>query len=121
MIPTELLSQYETENAERPFTPDRQEGFVSILNCGKGDIVISFEKGNKEDAERAKKAVTDMLNAGYTIVVQTEDGYKPVSKFDARRNEYIIQSGGSKRTRKEEKRVPAEKAKATAIAPRAGG
>ena len=119
MIPSSVLAQYDTVGCNRDFDAP-EEGSVAILNCGKGDIRISFEKGNKADIEIAKQAVTEMLAAGYTIVVETDDGYKPVKKFDARRTEYIVQSTGPKGKRTE-KRVKATKAKATAIAPRAGG
>jgi hypothetical protein len=116
MIPTSVLSQYECEETDDKGQPI---GTLAILNCGQGDMVISFEKGNAEDRERARKAVEDMLGRGYTIVVQTPDGYKPVKKFDGRRSEYVVRSSGNVPEKTE--RIPAAKAKATAIAPTSGG
>lgn len=100
-----------------------QPGTLDILNCGAGHLKLSFDKDKPEEVEKAKTAVQDMLKRGYTIFIEVPDGrckdgkgLRPVKEFDPATNEYIVEAPGSS-----SERVPAEKAKASGVAPIAGG
>jgi hypothetical protein len=117
--------------------PHPADGFLSILNVGAGDLRISFNPKYPAEAKRAREMVTDMLRRGYAIVVAEEDGtHSPVNAFDPETCEYIVADSAPvgaeeeaaaapptprKRGRPRTRRIPARKARATAIAPSAGG
>lgn len=126
-------------------------GELSVLNCTKGDIKVSFDKGDPQEVERAKRIIGDMLKRGYIIFVEVKGKLRKVKEFDAKREEYIIADGplyageptappepelksnaDESTTTSEKKtrgargayrtaRVPLRKTKATGIAPTAGG
>ncbi len=119
-------------------------GEVGILNVGAGDTKLSFDPKNKEERERAARIVTDMIRRGYTILVEIDDGKggkknRRVRKFDAKQCEYIIAAEpsdeqersaeaaaatptrGKKADGGATRRIPAERARATAIPRSAGG
>lgn len=117
--------------------PPVDDGFLSILNVGAGDLRISFNPKFPAEVERAREMVTDMLRRGYAIVVAEEDGtHSPVNAFDPATCEYIVADSAparvepegdaplpepKKRGRPRTRRIPARRARATAIAPSAGG
>lgn len=51
-------------------------GSVAVLNVGRGDLTLSFDKANTAERKKAKSVVQDMLKRGYAIFVQvdTKDG-----------------------------------------------
>lgn len=112
-IPAELTE------AERP------KGILTVPNIGLGDLEINFDKGVKEDIERARGIIEDMLKRGYTIYVELSDGStRRVERFDGRMNHYIVTDANKpKRTKRKAKpqRVPMTGSRATAVAPTAGG
>ena len=106
-------------------------GTLSILNVGAGDLVISFDSDDPDEVAKARKMVEDMLKAGYALVVEEEDGtHSPVQRFDPETDEYIVadinfrKAKGESRARRQKapkRRLKASRARATAIAPSAGG
>jgi hypothetical protein len=67
------------------------DGSLSILNTGKGDIVITFDNANAAETIRAKRMITDMLRSGYALLVKRDDDtYSRVDAFDEKTSEYII-------------------------------
>lgn len=113
-----------------------EPGSLSVLNVGHGDLKLSFNSQDPAEVERARKAVNDMLNRGYAIFVELAGGkLRRVKKFDSRRDVYIVadvpaeaaaagpaQTGNGRRSSKQRTAsIPAKKAKATAVAPTAGG
>ena len=118
------------------------EGEVGILNVGAGDTKLSFDKSNPAERERAAKIVADMLKRGYAILIQVgeKDG-KPLfhraTSFEPETCEYIIvglpegiesplttdadciQDDHARPHRRQ--RVAADKTRAVAVAPIAGG
>lgn len=114
---------------------------LSILNCGEGDIKISFDKSDVQEAARAERVVKDMLDRGYIIFAyDAENNLHRVTGFDPQTCEYLIADGPShdsktktetkEQTQKSKsakkgtragKRLPAESSKAVAVARTAGG
>lgn len=69
-------------------------GQVAALNCGAGDIRVTFEKGNVFETERAKGVIQDMLKRGYALFVDEGDGkFVKASRFDPEKEVYIIGNG----------------------------
>lgn len=68
-------------------------GELAILNCREGDMRFSFDKDDPQELERAKRVVEDMLRRGYIIFVDVGGKLRKVTKFDAKRGEYIIADG----------------------------
>ncbi len=118
-------------------------GSLAILNVGKGDTKLSFDPEKPAEVERANKVVTDMLRAGYAIMVQVgeRDGkplYMRAEGFDAKTNEYLIVGApetkhepmdvsdilaGTPRRKRQPKttRVKASETRAVGVARMAGG
>lgn len=126
-------------------------GELAILNVGDGDTKLSFDKNNRKELERAKRIVTDMLAKGYAILIEVgkdektgEPLYRRARAFDPETVEYIIagdpvseadielaveqtpaEHKAATRARMVKKtrdsRVPADKTRAVAVAPVAGG
>jgi len=114
---------------------------LDVLNCGLGDLKLSFDPKNPVERERAARAVEDMLKRGYVIFVEHKGRTERVKTFDPKKCEYIISDvpgvireehdaitpstetkiGAADRPRGKGRRVKAESVKGTAIAPRAGG
>lgn len=119
-----------------PIPPD-----VSVLNCGAGDMVFSFDPKDPLECARAERVVKDMLKRGYLLFAKVNGQYKRVMKFDDQRHEYIIADGpdsapkdfddGDPRNaepklkkhpgRPRNRRVPAKGTPITGVAPTAGG
>lgn len=109
----------------------RKDGTLHVLNCGAGHLKFTFGD-NEIEAERASRVVQDMLNRGYALFVEGKKGLRKVNAFDAKTREYIIADGplypGDAEKRSKPKRgkgVPlricANRARATGVAPTAGG
>lgn len=123
-------------------------GELGILNVGAGDTKLTFDKSNPAERARAAKIVTEMLQRGYSILVQVDkkDGepvYLRAKRFDPETCEYIISGGPDEvvdvgdllgveredkparrkpgRPRKNERRIPADSTKAVSVGRTAGG
>ena len=115
------------------------EPCVEVLKAADGHLTIQVGKDPAEHAQ-AKKVVEDMLKRGYALFVELEDGTtRRVKSFNAADEEYIVMDvpeneetpapdDGPKVTlkktqagRKKSKQVPMRKARATGLAPTAGG
>lgn len=94
---------------------------LDVLNCDRGHLSIKFDKDNKNEVERAKDMVEDMLKRGYTIVVEYNGETHRVDKFDRKHGEYLVQDGPKKGKKGRPKGIPMQKAKATGIGRTAGG
>lgn len=77
-------------------------GTIGILNVGAGDTKLTFDKANPAERERAAKIVAEMIQRGYSILVQVgvqkHDGreepiFRRAHGFDAETCEYIIAAG----------------------------
>ena len=109
------------------------DGHLDILNCHDGHMKLTFEKDDPTEVERAKRVIRDMLRRGYSLFIEHEGRLVPVRSFNEKTACYIIAAGPTdqqesyrepkKQTKKKsrKKSVPIRKAKATAIAPTAGG
>lgn len=64
-------------------------GVLEILSIGRGDIKLSIDNSD-EDRERAKQIIEEMLRAGYTIFVETDDGPVRVTEFNPKRMVYTV-------------------------------
>jgi hypothetical protein len=99
-------------------------GQLDVLSVGHGHLEIKFDESDKDEVEKAKKIITDMIKRGFAIFVHTDDGgTKRVKRFNAKTNCYIIDdtppdapAGTSK-----EKEVPTTSSRATAVGRTAGG
>lgn len=114
-------------------------GTLSVLNVGSGDLKFSFDPAKPGEVEKAKRTVEDMLRRGYTLLVEVDGVLHKAKGFDPARCEYIIVDEPDEpiaarpavdvdaavtavpRKRGRSKGIPAAAAKATAIAPTAGG
>lgn len=118
-------------------------GSISVLNIGKGDIKITFDKNDPIESERAKRIIMDMLRRGYSIFLRDADNkLHKVETFDPETECYIIADGalyaGDQADlrvvdrikvpaptvdgkRKSRKGVPMRKANAIGVGPTAGG
>lgn len=130
MIPTDKIERI----AGGGVPEDIQPGELIILSVHKGDTKLSFDGKDPEEVAHAKVVLEDMLKRGYLIFIDTGEGegenrLRRVMAFDPEKSEYIIRAdkrskayrdaaAGEKPT---EERVPAAKARATAIAPTSGG
>lgn len=110
---------------------------LAILNVGDGDTKITFDKDKPDELERSKKIVTQMIRAGFAIMVlvgTTASGkpkYRRATKFDPDTCEYIIVDAPDdvaapadepkRKGRGRAQRVPAAGAKAVGVARSAGG
>lgn len=98
-------------------------GSLGILSCGRGDMTIRFDKGNKDEMERAREIIQDMMARGYMLFVEMKDGtLRQANAFDGRKFAYVLKAAGKPSTVKRKvERVPARRRKAYAVAPTAGG
>ncbi len=66
-------------------------GILSCLNVAGGDIAISFDTKDQQEAIRAKRIIKDMMKRGYALLVKMPDGtYQRALEFDEQAGEYII-------------------------------
>lgn len=70
-------------------------GFLKVPNIGAGHIEIKFEHHNQEKLAQARRIIEDMTTRGYILVVEHGGQYKPVQRFDARRNRYLLFEPGA--------------------------
>ena len=100
-------------------------GSLSVLNCGRGDLYIQFEKGDRDGMERAREVIQDMLKRGYLLFVQMKDGtLRKVQRFDGRQYAYVLSTGKDSpkpSSSRQMFRRPLRKTKAYGVAPTAGG
>ena len=69
-------------------------GLLEILNCGEGDMKVTFDRSNPMELERAKRIIQDMLRRGYSLFVHGEgDDLTRVQNFDTEKGEYLIADG----------------------------
>ena len=114
--------------------PECTFGSLSVLNVGKGDVEITFDKDDPLEIERAKRIIQDMLRRGYSLFIEVDGKLKPVKKFDPAREVYKIADGalyvgdqmeaagtGKRGRPKKTVDVPMRKTRATGVAPTAGG
>lgn len=111
------------------------QGSLEVLSIGKGDLRITIG-GDADDTEKARKLITEMLEKGYAIFVETDEGLTRVKRFMPKRMTYVISDFGAtpeldpvttapapksrprgKRTRE----VPVGGSKAVAVGRTAGG
>ena len=100
-----------------------QAGELSILNCGAGDIRITFDKASETEVAKAKDMIKDMLRRGYAIFIETPTGTRRVKRFNPETEVYVVHDlpdPGEKRTAKTSN-VPMRRAKATSVGRTAGG
>lgn len=111
-------------------------GTLDILNVGLGHLTLTVTQGDGIEIDKARRVITDMLNRGYAIFVETEQGLKRVRKFDPVQMVYYIddtletQPADSEKKpdgrrgykgRRGQRAVPVAKSKATAVGRTAGG
>jgi hypothetical protein len=114
-------------------------GTLSVLNVGAGDLKFSFDPAKPGEVEKAKRTVEDMLRRGYTLLVEVVGVLHKAKGFDPARCEYVIVDEPDEpaavgtaidadaavipaaKKRGRPRSIPASAAKATAIAPTAGG
>ena len=92
-------------------------GELAVLNVYGGDVTIKFDKDDEEELKKAKEMIKDMLKRGYLLFVEEPDGsHKPVKRFSAKRDCYIIKDLPG-----EEKERPLKKTKTIAVPRTSGG
>jgi hypothetical protein len=119
-------------------------GVLEVLSIGKGDLKLSVGGDNPEDIEKARALINEMLQKGYAIFVETDDGPERVRQFNPHRMTYLIDlpdaaldsgpapplalpAGKAKPVKKAAKRkprrreVPVAGSRATAVGRTAGG
>lgn len=109
-------------------------GILDVLSIGKGDLRLDVG-GNEADRERAKDLIGEMLEKGYAIFVETDDGPVRVMGFIASEMSYLIVDADqeapeppptptakpAKAKKATRKKVPVEGSRATAVGRTAGG
>lgn len=114
-------------------------GSLDILSCGNGHTSFNFDKDDPLETERASRIVEDMLRRGYALFIEGKGGkLTKVKRFNPKTASYIIAAGPDHQPeeyddtvtkpaatkggpKKSTQSVPMRKARATAIAPTAGG
>ncbi len=108
-----------------------EPGSVDVLNCGAGHLRVTFDTTDKIELENARRVISDILARGYALFIGTGKRLRKVTRFDPKRDEYIIGAGADAPParrgddtvlkNKSGRRVKAGSVSATAIAPTAGG
>jgi hypothetical protein len=110
--------------------PEAALAGLSVLNVNAGDLKFDLTSASEEEKATAAKVITDMLKAGYTILVEDDDKQLvPVKAFDATKMLYMVEDRrpvkvrGKTGPKKGSKRkgIPITSTKATAIGRAAGG
>lgn len=122
-------------------------GELAILNVGAGDTKLTFDPSNRDEMNRAATIVSDMLRRGFVLLI--EDGrddkgpiYRRALDFDPKTAEYIVAGSGidlpeetidvqkpssppqkvrKTSSRRTTTRIPAAKARGTAVSRTSGG
>jgi hypothetical protein len=93
-------------------------GVLEILAAGKGDDKLELGDDGKANGEK----VNELLTKKYSIFIAVGEGEAKkdmkVTSFDSEKNEFVVEETVNE---KKETRIAAKDAKATAIAPVAGG
>lgn len=115
-------------------------GILDVLSIGKGDLRLSVGD-NDEDRDQARALIQEMLEKGYSIFVETDDGPVRVHEFNPHRMTYVLReivpalgaapepralpAGAPTKPRRATKRtrteIPVAGSKATAVGRTAGG
>lgn len=67
---------------------------IDCLNCGAGDISLSWNANDPMEIERAMRVVKDMIRRGYALFVKGTDGkMTKVKAFDEADGCYLIADG----------------------------
>lgn len=106
-------------------------GMLEILSVGKGDIKLTVGGSDPAEIDKARKIIEEMLRAGYSIFVETDQGLTRVKRFNPRRMTYcIVETADAqplaavppvKPVRTVERHVPVAGSRAKAIGRTAGG
>lgn len=112
-------------------------GEIGILNVGAGDTKLVFDPNKPEDSARAARIVRDMIQRGFAILVEVDDGkggktFARATDFREDTYEYIIADDPAKApetdaetpavpTRRRRRVVPATDTRGVAVARSAGG
>lgn len=91
-----MTVQFMTDNEVRQFqkrdalaSDDGPPG-LCILNCGAGDVEISFDDDDPKAIERAKEIVQDMLRRGYALFIRKGKQMIRVREFDPKHGVYYV-------------------------------
>jgi hypothetical protein len=69
-------------------------GQLDVLNCGEGDIKITFNGDDPMEMARAERIIVDMLKRGYAIFVHGKgDKLIRVHRFKPGKNTYLLADG----------------------------
>lgn len=69
-------------------------GSLSVLNCGMGDLEITYNASDVKDMARARRIIGDMLKRGYALFVKgTDEALIRVEEFSEKHNAYVIVDG----------------------------
>lgn len=98
-------------------------GELSILSCGRGDMRLSFTKGDRDGLERVREIIEDMMKRGYMLFVEMKDGtLRQAQRFDARTFAWVLKPAGkASKVKREVERAPVRRRKAYGVAPTSGG
>lgn len=64
-------------------------GMLEVLSVGKGDIKLTLD-GSPGEVENARRIIEEMLQKGYGIFVETDEGLARVREFNPKRMTYVI-------------------------------
>lgn len=112
-------------------------GMLEVLSIGKGDLKLTVDSSNPEEREKAKRLITEMLEKGYGIYVETDKGLVRVKRFNPKRMTYVIideppvetaaaaappaKAAKPRKAAGVEREVPVAGSRATAVGRTAGG
>lgn len=66
-------------------------GVLDVLSTGHGHMKVTITPGDTAEIEKARRMIEDMLQRGFSIFVETDDGEtRRVKKFDSKRMIYYI-------------------------------
>ena len=131
LIPESCLAELPVTNST-DFVDSLDDGSLSVLSVGRGDLVISFENDDPVEVERAKSVISDMLKRGYMLFVEVKGKLQRVKRFNPKTESYVVSwpvegvqqykvAAGAKAKKAKTKEIPMKKAKAVGVAPTAGG
>ena len=93
---------------------------LEVLSTIHGHNTIYLEEGSPEKRAEFAKTVQKLLRDGHAVfLMQPDETTRRIKEYDPETNEWIV-CGASPRSARTE-RVPAQKTRAAAVAPVAGG
>lgn len=99
-----------------------ETGVLRILNVAAGDVTLRVDGADEAETETAARLVAAMLRDGYSILVECDDGrVVRASGFDPLTLEWLVAEPPPAKGRAGRRRVLTRRARATAVAPSAGG